>query len=115
MTSSGSKSFASGGVTVERLKDQSRPFAFAVKSGGRCYCLSGCTEQEASEWMDRIQVGAWPGALKPPGGEPGGEATDTAAAVLGDARGRRARRDHLAGGGDEALQPGSAPVNGHWM
>ncbi|CAK9012977.1 Hypothetical protein SCF082_LOCUS11724 [Durusdinium trenchii] len=45
------------GVTVEWLKDQSRPFTFAVsKSGSRSYCLSGCSEQEASEWMERIQA-----------------------------------------------------------
>ena len=24
--------------------------------GARSYCLSGCTEQEASEWMERIQA-----------------------------------------------------------
>eukprot|EP00435_Cladocopium_sp_Y103_P007554 s1259_g2.t1 len=45
------------GVTVEWLRDQSRPFSFTVsKSGARSYCLSGCTEQEASEWMERIQA-----------------------------------------------------------
>ena len=45
------------GVTVEWLRDQSRPFTFTVsKSGSRSYCLSGCSEQDASEWMERIQA-----------------------------------------------------------
>ncbi|CAJ1344771.1 unnamed protein product [Effrenium voratum] len=49
--------YKSSGVTVEWLRDQSRPFTFAVsKSGQRSFCLSGTTEKEACEWVERIQA-----------------------------------------------------------
>lgn len=45
------------GVSVEWSHDASRPFTFIVsKSGQRSFCLSGCTEREACEWVERIQA-----------------------------------------------------------
>ncbi|CAE7630237.1 CYTH2 [Symbiodinium pilosum] len=45
------------GVSVEWIHDASRPFTFVVsKSGQRSFCLSGCTEREACEWVERIQA-----------------------------------------------------------
>ncbi|CAE7922422.1 skap2, partial [Symbiodinium necroappetens] len=45
------------GVSVEWSHDASRPFTFVVsKSGQRSFCLSGCTEREACEWVERIQA-----------------------------------------------------------
>jgi len=45
------------GATVQWVKDQSRPFTFTVlKSGQRPLCLSGNTEKETCEWVERIQA-----------------------------------------------------------
>lgn len=45
------------GATVEWVKDQNRPFVFMVsKSGQRTMCLSGNTEKESLEWVERIEA-----------------------------------------------------------
>lgn len=45
------------GATVQRTKDATRPFTFSVlKDGQRTLCLSGQTEKETGEWVERIQA-----------------------------------------------------------
>jgi len=59
------------GSTVKWDKDQSRPFAFTVsKTGQRPLCLSGNTEQETREWLERIQAASKVEGAQPstPGG-----------------------------------------------
>lgn len=63
------------GATVEWVKDQGRPFTFTVsKSGQRTMCLSGNTEQETCEWVERIEaaIKLTPDAVLPANASSGG-------------------------------------------